>query len=251
MQEDLGEEILRPQVVRRLIQQHLDPLLPNHPPSYLVPTESPTWAEIDQAGRTLSEIADDLPRQSVAELLTLLPLWSKGARPTKSAQNYCELCWRHTLHDKKFCADHDQQISPSGYRRGHRLKPHFHTALQKLRAAEQNGICRSAWHKVLTNPTQLIAWLTEHRPRTYGAMPGHQVRKPFGIRDLLTTLDRPDAEASIQSLSRERRNLHALILEHPDQLFGMLRRCEAWHLARSKKPHGGTRPNAGRKPTKR
>ena len=67
---------------------------------------------------------------------------------------------------------------------------------------------------------------------------------------ILERLDGEDASESSVQLKAAREQLHQHIEEHPDELYGMLRRAEVIlaieKFSAKTRPHGGARRNAGR-----
>jgi len=245
MSDEAGNRPLRPPEARKLLIQHIEPLALHLHPGNRIPGIYPTWQDFRSVGHGLESLAKNRTELCIGTLLIYLPDWcAYGRRKTRTPRVYCDLCWRHAANDRKFCFDHDQKNNSAAYRQGLRLRKAFYAQLKNLKTNEQASHCNRDWDRVLVGAMELHGWLSQHRPKTFAFL-----KEPEQITffDLLSKLDSPDSSEPA-SIAQARRQLHARLLQDSDQIFGMLRRCEAWLEARQRKPHGGYRPNAGRKP---
>lgn len=246
MADEIGTKPLRPPEARRLLKKHIEPLAPHLQFVHLIPGVYPTWEYFRIVGEHLEGTHSTYLDRCIGTLLIQLPSWAAhGQRTRRKPRIFCQLCWRHVVNDRKFCADHDPQISQSGYRLAYRLRKTFQDELQLSRLNDQRSSCLADWEHVINRKLQLATWLQQYRPLTSKLIAGH-LNPTFS--DLLQALDHPEAESKISSLMQRRKALHRELLRQPDQLYGLLRRAEAWLSAKASKPYGGKRPNAGRKP---
>jgi hypothetical protein len=228
---------------RRLLIDHIGPLVPSLDLEVIIPSKNPTWEELVEAGKRIDGEASNHLEQCVGSLLIYLDSHFSWGLRRKETTSFCRLCWRHTIDNKKFCVDHDPRKHHSEYRRHHRLLPVFQDMYRNLHVLDQINGCKSKWGGVLQDESLLYKWMRRYRPASYDAIPDLFPTFP----DLLERLDIPKKEEE-SDLKRERAELHKELLKNPDDLSGLLRRSEAWLRVLSLVKHGGARKNAGRKP---
>lgn len=246
MADDIGNRPLRPPEARKMLIQHVEPLAPHLHPGNRIPGVYPSWDDFRATGRGIELLAETRLEQCIGTLLIHLPEWcSHGSRTRKTPRVYCDLCWRHAVNDRKFCFDHDQQNNPSAYRQALRLRKTFYSSLNTIKTNERATHCNQDWDRVLNGTLALQDWLSLYRSKTFALL---NSPPQVTFSELLSELDSPDTSEP-SSMLNARLQLHASLLQDHQQLFGMLRRCEAWLQARQQKPHGGYRRNSGRNPS--
>lgn len=248
MQEEAGQGAVSPSRALALIKRHVLPLQPSLEQGGRFPRSFPRWSSFRVTGEFLERNAEDRLTLCIGSLLRLLPDWCATKRQRKKqGEPYCRVCWRHSVAGRKYCGEHDPTHEPSAYRKGLRLRDSFLAVLLDLREEERGSTVHQEFESSLADEGALEAWCKTWRPSVYDEL---QLIDDFSWQsaDLLLILDLPSEEWGSHSLRNARLGLHLEINEQPIELFGMLRRCEAWlrARARARRSQGGKRNGAGR-----
>jgi len=246
--DDISSDRLSPITAKKLIKKHIDPLMPTDSisPSSRLGCNYPKWDDFVIVGRVLEQTRQTRLEQFIGTFFIHLPSWvQKIDQQKKKLYIYCQFCWRHTIQDQKFCIEHSSQINPTKYRQAQRLKNDFEACISELRRKDSLNGCNTDWHNVLAEQSEFESWLKKYRTLTAQLLDKYNL--PHTLDHILLHLDRPNDETKGSSLSDTRARLHSLIESDLDQSFGMLRRLEAYLMAKKNRPHGGQRDGSGRK----
>lgn len=247
-----------PSSARKLLVIHVHPLQPQLQIADRLRPFDVSWNDFRKAGVDIQNGSDNWLSTCIGEVMIELTGWARNSRKSVPRPNpYCDLCWRHTHNNRKYCMHHDPQLNDSAYRVARRrvyctLPGYNDVARNKTERANnldsRMQILRSnrdpdelnEWEKVLSGKCALGLWLSQHRPWLYSQLP-ESIRPNIDTALLLDWLDSDDH--SPQSLKQARSKLHAELLSVPDQLTGLIRRADAWFWLeeqyRKFHPHGG------------
>jgi len=241
-----GQAIM-PSRARTLLRQYIDPLVPGLGVARRIRAQHPSWEDVREAGREIARQSGDRLEECIGHLLVLLPDWARSRQASgRQYRTYCELCWRHVVAERKFCAQHDPQPNQAGYRQARRMLDanayslpegavtytRYHSVYGEwIRAVRDFDVlgANEAWEQVMQGELSLSDWLGMYRKRVVDYISVQvESNQPITASQLLAFLDASDPNVESSQMLSEREKLHREIIQHPEQLSGMLMRAEAW-----------------------
>lgn len=274
---------ITPRVFLAEIKLHLFPLLPSKHQDVVAVLRNPTWDDlyfvfVELAARSggndrlLEEVAlaikllytsslssrREFEFPSFLEITYFLQMQDHAKKPVRHLCQldqqgnsavflFCQYCWRLALPNKRLCylhRVHSGSTNSAVYKEAYRQKTKFDENIKSLLTAEllefhDSGLTAD----VLFPDSNICNWLRRRRPLCWNQIEGVtcKVSDSDVVETLLVKFHRPEDEAF--SVSEFYKTHNEFILNHPELIWPMLLRAEAWLQVRSdvKKAWGGAR----------